>query len=170
MLIHNTSSVRFSTVRIAMLAFLAVATLGAAGTPAGAAEPSPRASRFAWPTTAPILQGFVAPVSLYGPGHRGVSFAVTAGSSVVAIGEGTVSFAGVVAGHRYVTIAHRSGLRSTLSYLADLLVVQGDWVAQGQIIGHSTDALLLTIRRGSTYLDPSRLIGAVHARLITRTR
>jgi len=169
MLLNNVSSLRHRAIRVVMLALLFGSTIGAAAAPAGTADPSPRSSRFTWPTTALVLEGFVAPISVYGPGHRGVSFVVTAGTSVVAIGDGTVTFSGVVAGRHYVTIVHRSGLRSTLSYLQDTLVVLGDRVARGQTVGHSTDALLLTIRRGSTYLDPTRLIGTVHARLITRT-
>ncbi len=129
-----------------------------------------RSDEFAWPVNAPVLETFRAPLTTYGAGHRGISFVVVQGTPVASIGNGIVTFAGTIDGRLFVTISHPGGLRSTLSYLADSIVVMGDVVGRGQIVGHSTQDLLLTIRRGTTYLDPARLIGRVHARLIARAR
>lgn len=129
-----------------------------------------RGDSFAWPVNAPVLETFRAPLTTYGAGHRGISFLVMPGTPVASIGNGTVTFAGAINGRLFATISHPGGLRSTLSYLADATVVVGDVVSRGQIIGHCTQELLLTLRRGTTYLDPARFIGRVHARLIARRR
>src|SRR6187402_2648095 len=72
------------------------------------------------PVHGTVARPFAEPSSAYAPGHRGVDFAVAAGTPVDAAGAGTVSFAGNVAGALHVVVAHRNGLRTSYSFLADI--------------------------------------------------
>lgn len=119
-----------------------------------------------------VVRAFRAPQSPYGPGHRGVDFAGDVGQQVVAIGDGTVAFAGSVAGRGVVVVDH-GGLRSTYEPITPL-VPKGARVKAGQPIGslqllHShcaPDACLhLGVKRGGTYLDPLSLLGGRPVRL-----
>jgi hypothetical protein len=87
------------------------------------------------PVDAPIERGFEPPSTAFGPGHRGVDFPVPAGTTVVAAGTGTVSFAGPVAGNDAVTIDHGSGLVTTYSVLSSISVSVGERVTAGIPIG-----------------------------------
>jgi hypothetical protein len=109
------------------------------------------------PRDAVILVPF-APIGRYA-GHWGVDIAAAAGSSVITVGSGTVSFAGEVAGRRSVTIDHGGGIRTSYSYLSRILVDVGESVVTGATVGSAgvhdgRDAFHLSLRRGATYLDP----------------
>src|SRR5690625_7646389 len=73
--------------------------------------------RWQWPTPPPheVVHAFDAPDHPYGPGHRGIDIAATAGEQVRAVEGGTVRFAGVVAGRGVVSVLHPDGLVSTRS-------------------------------------------------------
>ena len=58
------------------------------------------------PTTKPVVERFSLPSGQYGAGQRGVVFATGPGDAVASIGEGTVSFVGVVAGTFWISIEH----------------------------------------------------------------
>ncbi|AZA09009.1 M23 family metallopeptidase [Corynebacterium pseudopelargi] len=68
------------------------------------------------------------------PGHRGVDLGLAPGSPVVAAEQGTVAFAGVVAGTPVLSIDHPDGLRSTYQPIR-AVVAKGDTVQAGQVIG-----------------------------------
>jgi murein DD-endopeptidase MepM/ murein hydrolase activator NlpD len=85
---------------------------------------------------------------------------------VRAIGDGLVVFAGAVAGNRAVTVLHADGLRSSYSYLADVLVADGERVAIGQGVGIAGERLHLGVRSGGTYLDPAALFTAAGVHLV----
>ncbi len=53
-----------------------------------------------------VSQRFDKPASAYGPGHRGVDLAASAGDTVRAVAAGRVAFVGSVAGTPVVTIEH----------------------------------------------------------------
>ena len=119
-----------------------------------------------------VVHPFQAPSSPYGPGHRGVDLAGTVGQSVLAIGAGTVSFAGSVAGRGVIAVDH-GALTSTYQPVT-ALVAAGATVRAGQPIGvlqlvHShcaPDACLhLGVKRGDRYLDPLTLFGPRPVRL-----
>ena len=112
------------------------------------------------PVDAPVIDPFRAPASPYGPGNRGIDYATVAGTVVRAVAPGTVSFAGVVAGTRYVTVTHADGLRSSYGGLASISVTQGGVLAAGAEVGRAGDTLHLGIRRGEEYLDPETLFAA----------
>jgi murein DD-endopeptidase MepM/ murein hydrolase activator NlpD len=133
--------------------------------PAGVAPPS---SCLLPPVAAPVVDPFRAPACEWCPGNRGLQYAAAPGAVVRAAAAGAVSFAGVVAGTRYVVIDHAAGgLRATYGDLAATDLVVGDVVVAGAVIGHvGGGGLHFGLRRGETYVDPAPLLG----RLIERPR
>jgi murein DD-endopeptidase MepM/ murein hydrolase activator NlpD len=119
---------------------------------------------------APIVQGFVPPATPYGPGHRGIDYATTPGQPVVAEADGVVDFAGQVAGQRYVDVAHADGVRTSYSYLASIVVLVGQRVTGGQVVGTAGPLLHVGARIGDEYIDPLSLLppdgGHIHVRLV----
>ena len=126
--------------------------------------------RWQWPVRPrpPVQRPFVAPVSAYGAGHRGLDLAASEGVSVLAVEAGVVVHAGVVAGRGTVSVEHADGLRSTYEPLTASVHV-GDVVAAGERLGTITlgrgaahcgpaSCLHLGARRGETYLDPLPLL------------
>ena len=111
------------------------------------------------PVDAPVLDPFRPPPQPWMPGNRGIEYATVPGTPVRAIGPGTVTFAGLVAGSRIVTVTHPDGLRSSYVGLAQVRVEVGDRVAAGAVVGLAADRLHLGVRRGRTYLDPASLWG-----------
>ncbi|MFN8052915.1 MAG: M23 family metallopeptidase [Acidimicrobiales bacterium] len=103
----------------------------------------------------------------YGPGNRGLDYRVLPGDVVGAIGDGVVVFAGPVAGHVWVTIAHRDGLRSSYGPLATVSVRAGAAIRAGDPVGTTGGTFHLGVRRGAVYIDPAALFsGRRHARLV----
>ena len=136
-----------------------------AGTDAGRRAPRPA---YTWPTGGPaaVLEGFDPPAVVWGSGHRGVDLALAAGSPVLAAGDGTVVFAGMVAGRPVVSIDHVDGIRTTYEPV-EAVVGAGDAVGRGQVIGtlvaghraDGVDALHWGARTGpKTYVNPLRLL------------
>lgn len=159
-----------------LLAAVPASAGGAAGSPGAVAAPSAgadagrRAPRpaYTWPTGGPaaVLEGFDPPAVVWGSGHRGVDLALTAGSPVLAAGDGTVVFAGMVAGRPVVSIDHADGIRTTYEPV-EAVVGAGETVARGQVIGtlvaghraDGVDALHWGARTGpKTYVNPLRLL------------
>lgn len=111
------------------------------------------------PTAGPVVDPFRPPPAPWLAGNRGIEYATEPGSSVTAIGAGTVAFAGPVAGRLVVTVAHPDGLRSSYVGLARIVVRAGEPVAGGQPVGVAAERLHLGVRRGEEYLDPASLWG-----------
>ena len=63
------------------------------------------------PVTSAIAARFVAPACPYCAGHRTLDFSATIGTDVVAPIDGTVTFAGIVAGSPYITMSVPSRVR-----------------------------------------------------------
>lgn len=118
------------------------------------------------PVDVPVVDGFALPYGPYGAGNRGLEYATVPGTPVQAIGDGLVVFAGPVAGNRAVTVLHPDGLRSSYSYLAEILVVAGDHVTIGETLGAAGERLHLGVRSGGTYLDPATLFTTTGVRLV----
>ena len=111
------------------------------------------------PVTGERIRGF-APVGRYG-GHWGLDFGVPEGTFVRAAGTGTVTFAGSVAGMKSVTVDHGGGLKTSYSYLSEVMALAGDWVLTGEIVGSSGDhhgvaALHFSVRVNDEYRDPTK--------------
>jgi murein DD-endopeptidase MepM/ murein hydrolase activator NlpD len=146
--------------RRTIVAAVVISTLFAAG-------PASAMGTWTWPVVGPVVRGFDPPSSPYGAGHRGIDIATPIGTVVRAPAPGVVTFAGTIAGQRYVTIDHGGGLVSTCSFLSGLLVGKGDLVSQGQPLalsgaGHPGDTipdLHLGVRLNGQYVDPLDYLG-----------
>jgi hypothetical protein len=164
-----------ATTLAAGLALLAgggpVPTAAAAGlTPA----PASASQTWVWPLepVPAVERGFELPEHPWGAGHRGVDLLGSSAQPVLAIGAGTVSFAGPLATRGVVVIDHGE-LRSTYEPVT-AAVHRGEHVAAGQVVGllqtpnsHCPPqvCLHLGLRRGSSYLDPLDLLGPRPVRL-----
>lgn len=122
------------------------------------------------PLRAAPTDRFRLPEGPFGPGNRGWEYVVAPGTPVGATAAGIVSFAGVVAGERYVSVEHADGLRSTYSYLAEIHVTTGAAVVSGQVLGLTSRRFQVGFRRGDTYIDPALLFGPLTARLVPDAR
>jgi murein DD-endopeptidase MepM/ murein hydrolase activator NlpD len=111
------------------------------------------------PDAGHIVAGFVAPPCQFcAGGHRGLDYEVVPGSPVTAAAPGTVSFAGLVAGTRYVVIDHGDGDRTTYGQLSAIAVAVGEVVGAGQRIGTSGATLFFGLRHGDEPVDPQPLL------------
>lgn len=141
---------------------------GGAGTGPGSV---PKVGRV-WPigVRPALLRGWEPPATPYGRGHRGVDLAGAAGVPVRTIAEGTVTFAGQVAGRGVVAVDLKGTgdppVRTTYEPVT-AQVRKGDEVRAGQRLGvlqppggHCGGASCLHwgARIGEEYLDPRLLL------------
>ncbi|WP_425570488.1 M23 family metallopeptidase [Nonomuraea rosea] len=139
--------------------------------------PSARASpaTWRWPLEGQprILRRFTPPPEPWLAGHRGIDLAAPTATTVVSAGQGTVHFAGPVAGKGVVTIDHPDGLRTTYLPVA-ASVRRGQPVAQGAKLGvieasaeHCQESCLhWGLLRDTLYLDPLLLLARARIRLL----
>ncbi|MGW1676772.1 M23 family metallopeptidase [Saccharopolyspora sp. NPDC002376] len=164
---------------------IATAAIGLSTTPEPAALSAPTPAtrttegQFGWPLAPPpaVARPFEAPKHAYGPGHRGVDLVGEVDQQVLAAGDGLVVFAGQVAGRNLVSIEHETGLRTTYEPVRPTVTV-GDQVTKGQPIGNlepdhpectaqpPKTCLHWGVRQRLTYLNPLRLLGMGHVRLL----
>ncbi len=159
-------------------AALALAPVAAVPRPAAGPGPAPAAAgppvaaavaRWTWPLAGPpaVLRGFE-DVGRYEAGHRGADLAARPGEAVLSPADGTVTFAGPVAGRVVVVVAHPGGLRSTLEPVA-APVPAGTAVRAGQRVADVpapgagsahclVPCLHLGGRDGERYVDPLALL------------
>lgn len=122
------------------------------------------ATGFALPVDGEVVAPFDPPASAFGPGHRGVDLAAPAGTSVRAPAVGEVTFAGDVAGARWVTLHHGDGLHTSYGELARIDVRAGEEVAGGTVLGRVAGAhgrrgiLHWSARLGRVHVDPLSLL------------
>lgn len=107
------------------------------------------------PVDAPVVDPFREPACQWCPGNRGLEYAVAPGIPVSAAAAGTVSFAGSVAGVRYVVVDHGDGLRTTYGRLGEIAVGPGDVITVSAVVGRAGDGLYFGLREGERYLDPA---------------
>lgn len=129
--------------------------------PATAADPP----TYRPPVNAPVSDPFRPPPTPYGPGNRGLEYATIPGTPVMAMADGRVVFAGAVAGSLHVTVLHPDGVRTTYSFLAEVAVVVGQPVDQGDVVGRTAARLHVGARRGDAYFDPASLFATHPARV-----
>ncbi|TDW31239.1 M23 family metallopeptidase [Cryobacterium psychrophilum] len=146
--------------RIALLAPLVLVVFASA---TAAATP------WSWPLAPPhtIEAGFIAPLTPYVAGHRGIDVPAERGAAVFAPSAGVVSFAGVVADRPVVSIAHAGDLISSVEPV-DAVVTVGDRVAAGQQVGTlaagghcARRCLHFGVREHGLYVSPLRFLGGL---------
>lgn len=134
------------------------------------------AGAFGWPLAGlpGLARPFEPPEHPYGPGHRGVDLRGSPGQPVLAAGDGTVAFAGMVAGRPVISVDHPNGLRTTYEPVA-AVVSAGELVRRGDVLGTlqaghdgcpAAACLHWGVRRGDEYLDPLRLLALGRVRLL----
>lgn len=124
-----------------------------------AADPSPGTVAYRPPVPGPVIDPYRPPTTPYGPGNRGIDYATRPGETVGAAADGEVTFAGAVGGALHVVVLHADGIRTSLSFLAAVLVRRGQSVTAGQAVGLAGASLHFGARRGEAYLDPASLLG-----------
>ncbi len=92
--------------------------------------------RLSWPLQPrpAVVRQFDAPTPNWNRGHRGVDLGAAVGRPVHAAAEGTVVYAGPLAGRAVVSIAHPGGLRTSYEPVEPSVRV-GQRVAAGMVIG-----------------------------------
>ena len=138
-----------------------VAAIVLAAGPAAAPALAHASSCWPPPVTAPVTDPFREPECRWCPGNRGIEYGTDDGVTIRAIASGTVSFAGSVAGTRYVVVTLADGRRLTYGNLRDLTVRDGDVVVRGARLGTTAGRLHLGLRDGERYVDPAPLLGVV---------
>ncbi len=154
-------------VRISLVLFVAMMLAALAGLPPNqAAAAADVVVAYQPPVSGQVVDGWRAPNGPYGAGNRGVDYAVSVGESVGATADGVVTFAGSVAGKRWVVIRHADSRRSSLGPLASIAVSVGDSVTIGQSIGTAVDvAVHWGVREAGTYIDPTTLLNGPKGKL-----
>ena len=141
----------------ALLVACLLATLLVAATAAPAVAEATATDAYRPPADAPIVDPFRPPATAYGSGNRGIDLGTERGDPVWAAREGTVVFAGPVAGTLHVVIVHDDGLRTSYSFLGALTVRVGDRVEGGTRVGTAGGTTHFGVRAGDAYLDPEAL-------------
>lgn len=129
-----------------------------------------------WPVAPPhpVVRPFLAPLTPYGVGHRGVDLG--AGSTVIrAPADGVVHYAGVVVDRPVLSISHAGGLISSFEPVASTLR-KGDVVARGDVIGSlepghcASRCVHFGVRLDGEYVSPLLLLGGVPRAVLLPTR
>jgi murein DD-endopeptidase MepM/ murein hydrolase activator NlpD len=111
-----------------------------------------------------VLRAFDPPAFPWLPGHRGVDLALGASDPVLSASDGTVTFAGTIAGEGVVVVTD-GALRSTYEPV-DAAAQVGDRVRAGDVLGWlealtshcGRTCLHWGVLKGSTYIDPLSLV------------
>ena len=120
-----------------------------------------------------VVRAFDPPDSTYGAGHRGVDLLGHVGQDVHAALAGSVTFAGTLAGRGVVVVDH--GATRTTYEPVSASVARGTVVGAGDVLGRlqlggshcfPRACLHWGWLRGSSYLDPLRLVGGGPVRLL----
>ena len=98
-----------------------------------------------------VLRPFTKPAKNWLPGHRGVDLEAAPTDPIYAASDGTIIYAGTLAGIPTVSIEHPGGLRTTYQPVLPLVAV-GDTVTRQQPIG--------TLAPGGTHGYPGLQWGA----------
>lgn len=130
---------------------------------------SPAASSAGSPCWKPPVEGWVIdpfrePACPWCAGNRGIDFGISGLQAVRAVAAGTVTFAGTVAGTRYVIVQDRSGWKLTYGKLAAIDVSRGDRVVGGAVLGSVRHEFFFGLRVADVYRDPAPYLGDLRGR------
>lgn len=118
------------------------------------------------PVAGRIIDPFREPSCPYCAGNRGLEYRVGDNSQVSAVAAGVVTWAGSIAGTRYVVVRHANGWRSTYGRLSTSPLQIGDLVVRQTLIGNASGSFYFGLRVGEDYRDPGPYLG----RLVGRPR
>jgi murein DD-endopeptidase MepM/ murein hydrolase activator NlpD len=118
------------------------------------------------PVVAEVIDPFREPECRWCAGNRGIEYATTPGTAVVAVATGRVTFSGTVAGREYVVVDIGGTRRVTFGGLAERRRRTGEVVRAGDVVGITAGSLHFGLRISETYVDPAPYIG----RLVGRVR
>lgn len=118
------------------------------------------------PVAGTVTDPFREPPCPYCAGHRGLEYRVGVRVPVRAVESGTVSWAGSIAGTRYVVMLLANGWRVTYGQLDSASVSAGDVVLAGRQVGVASGSVYFGLRDGERYIDPAPHLG----RLVGRPR
>jgi len=140
-----------------------------AGAPAAAlgSADGPAFGTYRWPVHGDVLRPYEEPAGPFGAGHRGIDIAAPFGATIRAPADGTVSFAGPVAGSLFISIDHAGGIRTSYSWVSSFSVKKGQAVRAGDVIGATGQGhpgsdrphLHFSARLNGVYIDPMLLLG-----------
>lgn len=107
------------------------------------------------PTQFVIGDSFRQPSCSWCAGNRGIEYVTPQHAPVYSVAGGEVTFAGSVAGLKYVVVRATNGVLVTHGRLESAQVRAGDRVTAGFRIGTSSGGLYIGVRRSGVYLDPT---------------
>lgn len=116
------------------------------------------------PVTGIVVDPFREPACPYCAGNRGIEYRVGHRAIVRAVASGIVTYAGVIAGTRYVVVRHANGWRTTYGELSASRLDAGDVVLAGRSVGVASATVHFGVRAGGHYLDPAPFLGRLVAR------
>jgi murein DD-endopeptidase MepM/ murein hydrolase activator NlpD len=164
------------TLRLVVL-LVAVVALVVVPAPARATAPAAIAAvaRWSWPVAGahPIIRPFIAPVTQYSAGHRGIDIA--ASGDVLAPADGVVHFVGFVVDRPVLSISHPGGVLSSYEPVASSLH-EGDIVKRGEVIGQilpghcAALCLHFGVRIAGQYVSPMLFLGGIPYSVLLPTR
>lgn len=138
---------------------------------------SAAADGWRWPLPEPhrVIAPFIAPVTPYAAGHRGIDLTAQIGGTVLAPHDGVVSFAGVVVDRPVLSISQAGDVITTVEPVLARVAV-GDRVRAGQEIGtvavggHCPPGCLhLGVRLHGRYVSPLRYLGGLRRAVLLPT-
>lgn len=127
-----------------------------------------------WAEPIPFFQvehQFLAPISLYGPGHRGLDFVLEGDQNILAPSSGLITFSGPVVDRNIVTITTGSGYLLSFEQICSSLLA-GDFVQRGEKFGefcsiseayepHCERCVHFSVRGSRGYLNPELFLGSL---------
>lgn len=163
---------------LAAVALLITVLPGPTAVATGApAEHTVASVRWDWPIGPPfrVVKPFIAPLTPYASGHRGIDIGGGGGDDVRAPASGVVHFSGWVVNRPVLSIRHGDGLISSFEPVTSALV-EGQLVARGQVIGvleagHcALPCLHFGVRRHGEYISPLLYLGGIERSVLLPTR
>jgi murein DD-endopeptidase MepM/ murein hydrolase activator NlpD len=142
---------------------LSIATLGLAVV---LALPAQAGAAPCWrpPVAGVVTDSFREPPCPYCAGNRGLEYRIGSRVVVRAVASGTVSWAGSIAGTRYVVVRHADGRRATYGRLVTASLRTGDVVVAGAAVGRASREFYFGLRQGDRYVDPAPFLGELRGR------
>jgi murein DD-endopeptidase MepM/ murein hydrolase activator NlpD len=135
-------------------------------------------ARWSWPIAPPhpLIRPFIAPLTPFAAGHRGIDIAATVGAPLIAPADGVVYFAGVVVDRSVLSIRHDGGLMSSFEPVLSTLAA-GSTVTRGLTVGSvmpghcAAVCVHFGVRLHGEYVSPlNYLRGVEHAVLLPTER